>query len=69
MIFCNHKSILESTQVVKFSIPTMFTKLLLHIPHNKYLNFKITNKVQASYDDFLTPFQSDSIKIKLNVFF
>ena len=34
--FCKHKSILESTQVVKFSIPTMFKKQLLKI-YYKYI--------------------------------
>ena len=37
MIFCKHKSILESTQVVKFSTPTMFTKQLFQISHNKVI--------------------------------
>ena len=37
MIFYKHKSILESTQVVKFSISTMFIKQLLKISHNKLI--------------------------------
>ena len=34
---CKHKLILGSTQFVKFSIPTMFTKQLLQIQHNKVI--------------------------------
>ena len=31
VFFLNHKYILESTQIVKLSIPSMFTKQLLQI--------------------------------------
>ena len=40
MIFCKHKSILESTQDVKFSIPTMCTKLIRRIFPNKCFSTK-----------------------------
>ena len=39
--FCKHELILESTQVVKFSIPTMFTKQLLQISPYKVIIFTI----------------------------